>query len=71
MPKPEATLTPRELEVLVLIAQGKTAQQIGETLGIAKRTANEHAVSIISKLGAANRTHAAVLAVKKGILAPD
>jgi DNA-binding CsgD family transcriptional regulator len=65
MPKPESTLTPRELEVLVLIAGGQTSQRIGETLDIAKRTANEHALSIIDKLGASNRTHAVALAIGK------
>jgi DNA-binding CsgD family transcriptional regulator len=71
LPKPESTLTPRELEVLILIARGQTSQRIGETLGIAKRTADEHAMSIIDKLGASNRTHAVALAIGKHILTLD
>jgi DNA-binding CsgD family transcriptional regulator len=67
MPKP-VRLTPREREVLELIAKGKTSQQIGGTLGITARTADEHALSIIEKLGAANRTHAVVLAIRNGLL---
>ena len=71
MPKPEVVLTPRELEVLALIARGRTAQQIGDILGIAERTANAHAESIIDKLGAKNRTHAATLAMRNGIIELD
>ena len=67
MPKPKSTLNPRELEVLALIAEGKTFRQIGDILGIAKRTANAHARSIIGKFGARNGTHAQVLAIRDGL----
>ena len=54
MAKQNSSLTAREQEVLVLIAQGRTAQQIGDTLGIVKRTVHAHASSIVKKLNAAN-----------------
>lgn len=57
-------LTPREREVLTWVAQGKTAWQIGEILGISKRTVDEHTQTAVAKLGATNRTHAVVLAIR-------
>jgi len=66
MPKP--TLTPRELEVLELIARGDTSQQIGASLGITKRTVNAHAASVVHKLAASNRTNAAAIAVRLGLI---
>jgi DNA-binding CsgD family transcriptional regulator len=66
MPKP--TLTPRELEVLELIARGDTSQQIGASLGITKRTVNAHAVSVVYKLGARNRTNATAIAMRLGLI---
>src|SRR5258708_11245469 len=59
-------LTAREREVLAWTAQGKSAWEIGEILGIGKRTVDEHAQSSFRKLGAANRTQAVVIAVREG-----
>jgi DNA-binding CsgD family transcriptional regulator len=64
-------LTPRELDVLRWIARGKTAGEIATILGIGKRTVDEHAASAVGKLGAANRTHAVVLAIQQGIITSD
>jgi LuxR family quorum sensing-dependent transcriptional regulator len=60
------TLTAREREVLTWIAHGKTAWEVGEVLGIAKRTVDEHVKAAGRKLGAKNRTHAVVLALSNG-----
>jgi DNA-binding NarL/FixJ family response regulator len=60
-------LTSREREVLVLLAQGVSNQQIADALGISERTARTHVSNILSKLGLASRTQAALLAIRDGI----
>jgi DNA-binding NarL/FixJ family response regulator len=62
-------LTPRELEVLSLLAEGLSNRAIGERLGIAERTAKFHASSILAKLGAGNRSEAIVRAARLGLVA--
>jgi LuxR family quorum sensing-dependent transcriptional regulator len=62
-------LTDREREVLTWAARGKTALEIGEILGIAKRTVDGHTQSAMQKLGAVNRTHAVVVALRDQIIA--
>ncbi len=62
------SLTPRELEVLYLLAQGKSNKQIAAELVITERTTKFHVSSIFSKLGAANRTEAAKIAVQRGLV---
>jgi len=57
-----AGLTPREHEVLALIAQGRTNPQIATELVISEKTAGVHVSHILAKLGAANRTEAAAIA---------
>ena len=57
-------LTQREKEVLTLIVQGLSNDEIAERLVISPPTAKHHVRNCISKLGAANRTHAAALAVQ-------
>ncbi|WP_187369105.1 helix-turn-helix transcriptional regulator [Baekduia soli] len=59
-------LTPREREVLGLIADGRTNRQIAETLFISEKTASVHVSNILSKLGAANRGEAAAQAHRAG-----
>jgi NarL family two-component system response regulator LiaR len=66
---PGDDLTPREREVLALIVEGKSNLEIGRELGISLSTARFHVSTIIDKLGAANRTQAATLAVKFGLVA--
>jgi LuxR family maltose regulon positive regulatory protein len=61
-------LSPRELEVLHLMAQGKTNQEIANTLIVARGTIKSQAVSIFRKLDAANRTEAVARARQLGIL---
>jgi len=68
-PRPHhSKLTPRELEVLRWVANGKSAWEIGEILEITKRTVDEHVQTAVRKLNAANRTHAVALALRDGIL---
>lgn len=60
-------LTHRELEVLKLVARGKTNQEIAEDLFISKATAKVHVGRIISKLGVSDRTQAVVRALQLGL----
>ncbi len=60
-------LTDREREVLVLVAQGLSNQQIADVLVISERTARTHVSNILSKLGVASRTQAALMAIREGI----
>jgi LuxR family quorum-sensing system transcriptional regulator SolR len=59
-------LTSKELQALAWTAAGKTAVQTGELMFLSARTVNFHISSAISKLGAANKTAAAVIAVRAG-----
>jgi len=62
------SLTPREIEVLTWVAQGKSAWEVGEILDIAKRTVDEHAQTAVHKIGAVNRTHAVAIAIRDSII---
>jgi DNA-binding NarL/FixJ family response regulator len=64
---PEAALSPREREVLALVAQGMTNRQIAEQLVISEHTARNHVASILDKLGLSSRAAAAALAGRLGI----
>jgi DNA-binding NarL/FixJ family response regulator len=66
-PGPEP-LTPRELEVLRLLARGLENKEIAAELVIAERTVKFHVSSIQGKLGAGNRTEAVVIAAKQGLI---
>lgn len=61
-------LTPRELEVLGLVAEGLTNREVGERLYIAERTVKFHVSSILAKLDASNRTGAVAAARDRGLL---
>jgi DNA-binding NarL/FixJ family response regulator len=61
-------LTPRETAVLNLLAEGLTNTQIGARLFISNKTASVHVTHILNKLGATNRTQAAALAQRAGLL---
>jgi DNA-binding NarL/FixJ family response regulator len=60
-------LTDREREVLVLVAKGLSNRQIADSLVISERTARTHVSNILSKLGVASRTQAALLAIREGV----
>ena len=64
-------LTPREVEVLELMAQGKTNQAIAEILFISRATAKIHVRHIIAKLEVSDRTQAVVRAFELGLVAPQ
>jgi DNA-binding NarL/FixJ family response regulator len=66
-PRTVTALTDREREILVLVAQGLSNQQIADALVISERTARTHVSNILSKLGLASRTQAALLAIREGI----
>lgn len=69
-PTPEP-LTGRELEVLKLVARGYSNEEIADTLIVSERTARGHVSSILSKLHLANRTQAALYALREGIATLD
>lgn len=62
-PGPDLDLTPRELEVLALLAEGASNKAIARRLGISSHTAKFHVASLIEKLDAVGRTDAARLGV--------
>lgn len=66
--KPAGGLSRREIEILGLLAEGATNQEIADRLVIALGTAKRHTINIYTKLGAANRTQAVALARARGIL---
>lgn len=64
-------LSPRERQVLALVAHGFSNREIAEKLGIALNTVKNHLRSILAKLGARNRAHAAACAVSLGLASVD
>jgi len=62
------TLTEREMDVLRLVARGRSNKEIALELVIAEKTVKAHVGSILSKLGAASRTQAALIAMRAGIV---
>jgi DNA-binding NarL/FixJ family response regulator len=65
---PPSPLTPREVEVLQLVAQGLANKEIAARLGTASGTVKIHVQNILSKLGAADRTRAVTIALQRGII---
>ena len=63
-------LTERELEVVAGVARGLTNQGIGNSLGISVETVKTHVVNAKDKLGAADRTQLAVMALPYGLIDP-
>jgi DNA-binding NarL/FixJ family response regulator len=61
-------LSPRELEILTLIAGGQTNTEIGEALFLATKTVERQVATIAGKLGARNRAHAAAIAVAQRLV---
>jgi NarL family two-component system response regulator LiaR len=68
---PETGLTPREMDVLRLLAQGLTNYQIARQLGLSVRTIEAHLTHIYAKLDVNSRTEAALLAQRKGWIPPE
>jgi NarL family two-component system response regulator LiaR len=71
LPRTEEPLTEREVDVLKLVARGFTNQMIAETLVISERTVGRHIVNILDKLHLANRTQAALYALRQGFSSLD
>jgi DNA-binding NarL/FixJ family response regulator len=65
------SVTPREHDVLRLVAEGMTNKEIGGQLKITEDTVKKHVQNIIWKLRAADRTQAAILAYRMGLIEPD
>jgi len=64
----EEELSPREIEVLRLIAAGNANKEIAAHLDLAEDTVKRHVTNILSKLGANDRTHAVTIGLKRGII---
>ena len=67
-PAASVTLTPREIEVLRLVARGRSNKLIGLDLGIGESTVKTHLLKVFDKLEVADRTHAVTVALERGIL---
>jgi DNA-binding NarL/FixJ family response regulator len=61
-------LTAREFDVLRLLAQGERNREIADTLGLAEPTVKIHVNNLLRKLQAKDRTEAAVIALKRGLI---
>src|ERR1700752_1882587 len=61
-------LTPREVDVLRLVARGNANKAIGAQLSLTEETVKSHIRSILAKLGANDRTHAVAIGLKRGII---
>lgn len=68
LPEQTASISPRERQVLDLVADGLTTAEIGLELGISKRTAEWHLARVVNRLGARNRVQAVVLAIRDGMI---
>ena len=71
LPPTEGPLTGREMEVLRLIAQGLSNPEIAQQLKVAERTVSKHVSTILDKLHLANRTQAALYALRQGLASLD
>jgi DNA-binding NarL/FixJ family response regulator len=68
MPRSEDGLSNREREVLRLLVEGSSDHEIADRLFISRRTASKHVAAILEKLGASNRTAAATIAHRRGLI---
>jgi len=66
-----SALTPREVEVLTLVAHGRTSSEIAETLHIGRRTVESHRASMSSKLGVRNQAELVRYAIERGLVSPS
>jgi DNA-binding NarL/FixJ family response regulator len=66
-----AVLTPRERDVMRLVAAGLTNRQIGERLYISEKTASVHVSNVLAKLDASGRAEAVAVATRRGLLDVD
>jgi DNA-binding NarL/FixJ family response regulator len=68
--EPFDVLTPRELQVLKLIAEAYTSDQIADTLSISRRTVDRHRENILGKLGMRDRVELTRYAIRRGLIDP-
>jgi DNA-binding NarL/FixJ family response regulator len=68
--EPEDPLTPRELEVVKLIAEAYTNRQIADTLGVAEKTVESHRANVLSKLDMRDRVELVRYAIRRGLVEP-
>ena len=66
--RPSDDLTPREIDVLRLIASGSANKEIADQLSIGEASVKSHVANILSKLDAKDRTHAVTIGLKRGII---
>jgi len=64
----EGDLSAREMDVLRLIAQGKSNKEIAAKLSLGEETVKSHVANILAKLGAKDRTHSVTIGLKRGII---
>jgi DNA-binding NarL/FixJ family response regulator len=67
---PPDPLTPRELDVVKLIAEAYTNKQIAETLNVSEKTVESHRANVLSKLGMRDRVELVRYAIKRGLVEP-
>jgi DNA-binding NarL/FixJ family response regulator len=67
---PKDPLTPRELEVVKLIAEGHTSEEIAGQLFISKKTVDRHRANVLEKLGMRNRVELTRYAIRRGLVEP-
>jgi DNA-binding NarL/FixJ family response regulator len=63
-------LTPRELEVVKLVAEGNTSEEIAEQLSISRKTVDRHRANILDKLGLRDRVDVTRYAIRRGLVVP-
>jgi DNA-binding NarL/FixJ family response regulator len=68
--EPEDPLTPREIEVVKLIAEAYTNREIAETLGVAEKTVESHRANLLSKLQMRDRVELVRYAIRRGLVEP-
>jgi DNA-binding NarL/FixJ family response regulator len=68
---PDAGLSPREQQILGLLAEGRTQRQIADDLVISSKTVATHIQHVLSKLGVNTRAQAVAMAFQKGLVEPD
>ena len=66
-PEPTGNLTPREVEIIRLLAEGRSNSQISRHLHLSEKTVKAHLAAVFRKLGVTNRTQAAMAAVRMGL----
>jgi DNA-binding NarL/FixJ family response regulator len=69
-PSPPCGLTPREIEILILLARGLSNKQMAERLSVSARTVSSHVEHIYAKIGVSTRGAAAMFAMRHGLVDP-